>query len=173
MRLFVAVTPPAEVLDVVAALPRPDVDGVRWTSRDQWHVTLRFLGAVPEHQVNGLIERLGGALAPAAVVEAVMGPATARFGSGILHLPVTGLDRLADLVASATADVGDAAADRHPFHGHLTLARGRGRRSRVPGSLAGTEARATWTVRHVDLVASELHPEGSRYRTVASFPLAS
>ncbi|MER3453020.1 MAG: RNA 2',3'-cyclic phosphodiesterase, partial [Acidimicrobiia bacterium] len=48
MRLFVAVWPPEEVLDVVAKLPRPGVVGLRWTSREQWHVTLRFFGSVPE-----------------------------------------------------------------------------------------------------------------------------
>ena len=44
-RLFVAVWPPDEVLDAIAALPRADEPGVRWTRRDQWHVTLRFLGS--------------------------------------------------------------------------------------------------------------------------------
>ena len=45
-RLFVAVWPPDEVLDLIAALPRPEVEGLRWTTRDQWHVTLRFFGSV-------------------------------------------------------------------------------------------------------------------------------
>ena len=44
MRLFVAVWPPPEVLDLVAEMDRPALAGVRWTTRDQWHVTLRFLG---------------------------------------------------------------------------------------------------------------------------------
>ena len=44
MRLFVAVWPPPEVLDLVAEIDRPALAGVRWTTRDQWHVTLRFLG---------------------------------------------------------------------------------------------------------------------------------
>ena len=47
VRLFVAVWPPADVVTRVAALPRPDVAGLRWTAPDHWHVTLRFLGSVP------------------------------------------------------------------------------------------------------------------------------
>ena len=43
-RLFVAVVPPDDVLEAVAALPRPVEPGVRWTRPDTWHVTLRFLG---------------------------------------------------------------------------------------------------------------------------------
>ena len=46
MRLFVAAWPPPEVVASLAALPRPDVAGLRWTRPDQWHVTLRFLGHV-------------------------------------------------------------------------------------------------------------------------------
>ena len=42
-RLFVAVWPPDDVLDRLAVLPRPEVDGLRWTDQDHWHVTLRFL----------------------------------------------------------------------------------------------------------------------------------
>jgi 2'-5' RNA ligase len=48
VRLFVAVRPPDDILDAVAALPRPTHPGVRWTARDQWHVTLRFLGEVED-----------------------------------------------------------------------------------------------------------------------------
>ncbi len=46
MRLFVAVWPPPEVVAVLASLDRPVVDGVRWTTQEQWHVTIRFLGSV-------------------------------------------------------------------------------------------------------------------------------
>ena len=43
-RLFIAVWPPPVVLDAIARLPWPAVEGVRYTTRDQWHLTLRFLG---------------------------------------------------------------------------------------------------------------------------------
>ena len=45
-RMFIAAWPPSAVLDALDALPRRDVAGVRWTTREQWHVTLRYLGDV-------------------------------------------------------------------------------------------------------------------------------
>ncbi|MEA2686121.1 MAG: hypothetical protein QOE93_1316, partial [Actinomycetota bacterium] len=72
-RLFVAVWPPAPLLDAVAALDRPAVPGLRWTGREQWHVTLRFLGAVED--VAAVVAGLAVAgLSSFGAVEAVVGP---------------------------------------------------------------------------------------------------
>ena len=57
-RLFVAVWPPPEVLDVLAALPRTERPGVRWTTRDQWHVTLRFLGMADPAEAVEAVRRI-------------------------------------------------------------------------------------------------------------------
>ena len=48
MRLFVAAWPPADVVEALRGLDRPVVTGMRWTTADQWHVTLRFLGDVDD-----------------------------------------------------------------------------------------------------------------------------
>ncbi len=48
MRLFVAVWPSAAVVDELRGLERPARPGVRWTTADQWHVTLRFLGEMED-----------------------------------------------------------------------------------------------------------------------------
>ena len=45
-RLFVAVWPSADVLDALERLPRPPLAGARWTTRRQWHVTVRYFGVV-------------------------------------------------------------------------------------------------------------------------------
>ena len=39
-RLFVAVIPPVSVLDMLETVPREVHPDVRYTTRDQWHVTL-------------------------------------------------------------------------------------------------------------------------------------
>jgi LigT like Phosphoesterase len=47
MRLFVAIAPPAAVLDELDALVEPlrsSRQDLRWTNREAWHVTLAFLG---------------------------------------------------------------------------------------------------------------------------------
>src|SRR3954454_9641892 len=83
MRLFIAVWPPPEVVARMEALPRPAEDGVRWTTPDQWHVTLRFFGSVPS--LSPVVTALEGASLPGGVV-AVAGPALGRFGARVLHV---------------------------------------------------------------------------------------
>ena len=162
MRLFVAAWPPADVIGALAALDRPAVTGMRWTTADQWHVTLRFLGDVDD--AGPVVAALTAAPLPSARAE--LGPDIVRIGSDIAALPVTGVDDLAAAVASATAAFGTP--PRRRFRGHLTIARSR--RGRLEAA-AGTTLRATWDVTAIDLVRSELHPDGARYDTVASVAL--
>ena len=167
-RLFVAVWPPHDVLDRVAALDRPPVAGLRWTTADQWHVTLRFLGPVAD-SVPVVAGLAGVSASPAAA--AVLGPAVGRFGQRILHLRVAGLDRLAGDVVRATAHLGQPPDDR-PFAGHLTLARV-AQAARVDlRPLTGQPVAAAWMVGEVCLVESRLSSAGARYRVVERVPLA-
>ncbi|MDQ4097048.1 MAG: RNA 2',3'-cyclic phosphodiesterase, partial [Actinomycetota bacterium] len=140
-RLFVAVWPPPDVVERVAAVPRPSLPGLRWTDPAQWHVTLRFLGRV--HDAAPVEEALADVVA--APVEAVVGPEVGRFGQRVLHVPVGGLGDLAAAVASATAALGEPPEDR-AFSGHLTLARVR-RGARVDlRPLAGATVEGRWPV---------------------------
>jgi len=166
-RLFVAVWPPAEVLDLIEALPRPERPGVRWTRRDQWHVTLRFLGSSVEDAAP-VAAALQGMEAGVVPVEAVLGPAVVRLGRGVVCVDVAGLDAVAAAVVEATAGFGQPPDDR-PFHGHLTLARLKGVGT---GGLLGAEVAARWPVEEVHLVESRLHAEGARYESVAVVPLS-
>jgi 2'-5' RNA ligase len=160
-RLFVAVWPPAEVLDRVAALARPEVTGLRWTGPEQWHVTLRFMGRIDDVAVAA--DALGAARAGAA--EAVLGPAVGRFGQRVLHVPVSGLEEVAEAVVTATASLGQPPEER-PFAGHLTLARvARGARVDLR-RLAGAPVTGRWPVREVCLVESRLSPAGARYQVL-------
>jgi 2'-5' RNA ligase len=160
VRLFVAVWPPPEVVAALAELPRPALPDVRWTTPDQWHVTLRFLGDVASP--DDAVAALSSVVAPAA--EAVVGPAVALVGRRILSVPVSGLERVAEAVITATAGIGDPPPSR-PFTGHVTLARTRGGRGR---GAAGAAIEARWTVREVHLVRSHLSSRGARYETVAT-----
>jgi RNA 2',3'-cyclic 3'-phosphodiesterase len=163
MRLFVAVWPPAAVMDRIAALARPEVAGVRWTGREQWHVTLRFLGEVPD---PAPVERALRA-APLPATEAALGPGAEVLGRNVLVLPVAGLDELAGAVAAATADLGQD--DPRPFRGHLTLARRRRSGSSLaPLARSGTlSLEAAFPVGAVAVVRSHLDRAGARYETLA------
>jgi RNA 2',3'-cyclic 3'-phosphodiesterase len=161
-RLFVAVWPPAEVLDGIEVLHRPVDDGGRWTRRDQWHVTLRFLGSAA---IDDVTRALAALRHPP--VQAVVGPTTALLGEGVLHLPVAGLDTLAGGVVAATRHLGRAPEGR-PFVGHLTLARIAGEPSE---GVVGQAFSASFPVEGVHLVSSSLGGDAARYETVATFPL--
>jgi RNA 2',3'-cyclic 3'-phosphodiesterase len=175
VRLFVAVSPPDEVLALIEALPRPNLQKLRWTTSDQWHVTLRFLGEVQEPEpVAKALRSVPRVLEDAGVgpVEAVLGPAVAWFtGRRILQVPVAGTEVLAELVSDATAGLGEP-TDKAPYVGHITFARVRGK-GRGPVNLAGTPVRATWRVDDIALVSSTLGSGGARYEVLERVPLKS
>ena len=170
-RLFVAVWPPEDVLNRLAVLPRPEVDGLRWTDQDHWHVTLRFLGWVDD------VEPVRAALADVTSVavgpvRAVLGPAVDRFGQRILHVPVAGLDAVAAAVVESTAHLGKRPDDR-PFNGHVTLARV-ARDAKVDlRPLTGTAISGEWQVGSVCLLESRLSPSGATYEVLERFELAA
>ncbi len=173
VRLFVAVRPPESVVEMLLGMERPDFTQLRWTTEEQWHVTLRFLGEVDDpgpvvRALRGVPDTL---LAHGVLeVRAVLGPTTAWFpGRVVLQVPVAGLDALAHAVMEATAPW-TARADDHSFSGHLTLARTRGR-ARGPASLAGASLAVAWRVRAFELVSSVLEHRGPRYETVDTVPI--
>ncbi|MFL5337853.1 MAG: RNA 2',3'-cyclic phosphodiesterase [Geminicoccaceae bacterium] len=166
-RLFVAVWPSDAVLETIAALPRPDFDGLRWTTREQWHVTLRFFGSVETPEAVDALHAVS-----ASSTTAVVGPETGRFGKRVLHVPVSGLDPVAKAVVRATKKVGKPPEPR-PFKGHLTLARARDRRRGVDlRPLVGTPVVGEWPVTEVCLVESHLSPKGANYEVVETVSLA-
>ena len=167
MRLFVAAWLPADAVSLVRDLPRPEVPGLRWTTEDQWHVTLRFLGDVDLDEATAAFSSI---VAPVPSVS--MGPSTERFGRRILHVPTSGLDEVAAATVAATASVGEP-PDPRPFHGHVTLARSR-RGDTDLRPLTGTPITATWVADEITLVRSRLGAgvdRGARYEVVSSLPL--
>ena len=150
---------------MLEALARPDTAGVRWTTVDQWHVTLRFFGELPS--ADPVYASLAAADLPSATAQ-VIGPPT-RMGRAVLSLPVSGLDALAAAVIQATAVLGRPPEDR-PYRGHLTLARA-WRGSTTLWSRTDQLRSEAWEVRSLAIVSSHLRPTGARYETVAAVPL--
>lgn len=171
MRVFVALWPPPPVVDELARLDRPPMAALRWTTADQWHVTLRFLGEIGGEEVErgkAALDRLGSR-GRMARVAAVAGPALELLSPTVWCLPVAGLADLAEAVCRSTAEIGAPVGDRR-FRGHLTMARGKG-----VAALAAAPAvalTASWPVDEVTLVASELHPRGARYRVIHRVPIS-
>jgi 2'-5' RNA ligase len=167
-RLFVAVWPPDGLIEQVRALDRPRRAGLRWTTEDQWHVTLRFFGRVDAAGETALRAGLAATATASAVAEVAAGPAPRALGRGVWVLPVQGLETLAAAVAVATAVAGRPPPAR-PFRGHITLAR-----ARHPKALSGltrSPVAARWSVTEITLVRSDLQPEGARYEVLDRWSL--
>ena len=98
-------------------MPRPAVDGLRWTKPERLHVTLRFLGECDEAQA---VAALSGVSSPPAPV--ALGPALQRLGRSVVMIPARGVDDLAAAVTEATSHLGQPPPKRR-FTGHMTVAR--------------------------------------------------
>ena len=134
--LFVAVVPDEVAVDELrtrVAPAREAVPELRWTDPLDWHVTLAFLGAVPETAVDHLVERLARATDRHRVGALRCGgggafarPSAARVLWVRLTGDVDGLRTLARSVQAAARRSGAPPADEGPpYRPHLTLARSR------------------------------------------------
>jgi 2'-5' RNA ligase len=167
-RLFVAVWPDEELAERLRLLARPQLEGLRWTTRPQWHVTLRFLGSVDAAGEEKARDALAAVAASMPAPVALAGPAPRALGTGVWVLPVEGLEPLARAVIRATRRIGSP-PERRRFSGHLTLARSRTRR--LPPGLPAPELGGSWRVDELTLVCSQLNQGGARYEVVGTWPL--
>ncbi|HSN93220.1 MAG TPA: RNA 2',3'-cyclic phosphodiesterase [Anaeromyxobacteraceae bacterium] len=190
-RLFVALEPTDAVRrriraaqgELRRAAGRAEGD-IRWVAPESVHLTLQFLGAVPEERVAAV----GEAMAEAA--RAAPGPLSLEVrGAGgfpnarrprVVWLGVGGdLATLRALVLDLgrrLAPLGFPPEDR-PFAGHLTLGRAREGRGNpgIAGALAGAreEEAVAWRASEMVLFESHLSPKGARYEAVARAPLGA
>jgi len=182
-RGFVAVVPPDDVLDAIDARLAPvraAHDGLRWSRREQWHLTVRFLGAVPD--VDALVAAVRDALASVPRVGAVgLGGAGAfpnpRRASVVWFGVRDGVDdltRVAAAVESASVAAGFAPEPR-PFRAHLTVARLPRARDAGPvlEALGDAPIGRPWPVDEVVVISSDTRATGAVYEDVARIPLAS
>ena len=173
-RLFIGLELPAAQTQALLALAEPG-PGLRWQSAAQLHLTLRFIGELPDAQAAQLAEalrrlqasafelRLGGVgyfgspLRPSILWAGVVTPA-----------PLQALREQIDLLISPWC-----AADPQRFVPHVTLARcGSG-----SGPLQGFLQRrrgllsSPWQVKELCLFNSDPGSGGSRYSVLARYPL--
>lgn len=186
-RLFAAIFPPAEVIDELSVFLAPrQVAGpeLRWSTPEQWHLTLAFMPAVPPACRDDLAERLERAGRRRRPMELQLGhvgvfpnPYEARvlFIAPIVDEQVhEELRRLATGARSAAARAG-AAPTGGRFRPHLTIAR-----STVPFEatrwmkVIGTWHSFEWIADEFELVESRLgEGAGGRpeYTRVARFAI--
>ena len=192
MKLFVAIVPPPQALQELAAAVRPlhalpQAEALRWTALPTWHLTLAFLGQVDDGTLPELQRRLAAVAAGQPEFELRLADG-GRFGDRALWAGVRGdtaaLARLAEATAAAVGRVG-IATDDHAFTGHLTLARSsvprdsRDRSPRRPGAadlgpladaLAGFRGEP-WSATTLRLMHSQNAGLGKNYETLTAWTL--
>lgn len=178
-RLFIALPLPAAVRVALAALAEP-LPGVTWTVPEQLHVTLRFLGDVPDEANNAMAERLAAVqVAPFILPLEGLGsfppnrpPRVLWMGVGAGHPRLFQLRQRVDdaLLASGLQ------LDVRTFHPHVTLARTT--ENATPAVVHWLHTRREFTappfqVEAFELYASELRPTGAVHTLRRRFPLAN
>jgi RNA 2',3'-cyclic 3'-phosphodiesterase len=183
-RLFVAMDTPAavksEIANVQNQLRETDAD-IRWEPPEKLHLTIKFLGSTPPDLVAPItvtLHTIAAKIPPLTVLYRSLGHFPKRGDPRILWIGMEeetgGLMMLQENIDTEMAALGFAREDRR-FHPHVTIGRIRSTR-RMPSLLRTVETLTFQcqpvVVTSIDLINSDLKPEGSVYTTLASFPLS-
>jgi len=189
-RLFVALEPPDAVRRRIAAASAAveraagrAAGEVRFVPAGNVHLTLQFLGAVPEERVGDV----GGAVAAAGAAARPLGLRIHGAGGfpNARRLRVVWLGVEGDVAAlsALVADLGRRLAplgfppEARPFSPHLTLGRARDPRGApgLAGALAGAgdDEGFAWRAAELVLFESHLSPAGPRYEAILRAPLGA
>ncbi len=188
-RLFVALQVPEPVKTEIEraqeelrrVLPQR---GISWTRREQFHLTLRFLGNVETPRVPELIEQLRVACQPLPPMKLraehvgcfpdLKFPRVVWIG---VQDEAGHLFALQKAVAQAVAAFADNEAEGE-FTGHITLARVKHIR-RPEAAILAERARhmadsvfGEWVAGQIELMRSEVSPAGARHTCLTAAPLA-
>ncbi|HEV2576086.1 MAG TPA: RNA 2',3'-cyclic phosphodiesterase [Acidobacteriaceae bacterium] len=181
MRLFIglAVSEGVRVaLERLTLRLRAKDDGLRWSTPDQWHVTLVFLGEVDDERRARLLEDLARVRHPRLALQMERLGVFERAGILYAEVEVTPpLLRLYEEVAGAVRRVGLEVEDR-PYRAHITLGRSRNRDGRktierLRRAVEQQRLRERWEAVEFLLYESQLSPGGSKYVVRARFALDS
>jgi len=175
-RLFVALRPPQEVLDLLIDA-MDDSPELGWVGEDNLHLTLRFIGEVERPLANDIAGALARIRAPSFEMKVKGVGRFDRRSGGALWAGVEPRKPVAELAAKVDRACVTAGLEpeRRAFHPHITLARYK----RGGGAIAEAFER-----RHADLASqpfeidrfilfeSHLSRHGAHYEEVASYTLA-
>ena len=186
MRLFLAINLPSSVvaaIDHEVAALRAAAPAVRWIPPEKWHLTVRFIGEQPLERVAAIREAIDAATvrhadAPLAIRGVGAFPNFRR--ARIVWIGVAPDPRLEMLhhdIESACVALGMEHEGR-PFRPHVTIARvahgvDEATLRALSRAARGVRYSEVIDVSSVDLMASELAPDGPRYRLLHSSPLGA
>ncbi len=186
VRAFVAAELQRDVMDelgrVVSTLAGAGVRGLRVVRPEGAHLTLKFLGSVPEGEVGAVgraVSAAAGRWGPLKLTVGGFGAYPGEHSPRVLWVGVSGPEALFGLRADIEESLVSFGVqrDRRAWSPHITLARirdgvGRLDRRRCWETLARLEPVFRRTmVSDVSLISSELAPGGAVYRTLGTFAM--
>jgi 2'-5' RNA ligase len=174
-RLFVAIRPPEEVRGPLVDLME-GVEGARWQSEDQLHLTLRFIGEVDGRQAEDIDAALQSVRHPRFEIALCglgvfdrRGQPTALWAAVAPHEPLKALHKKIDHALVRAGVV----PERRAYLPHITLARfgrGAGRLQPLLESAGGLSS-TPFAVTQFRLYESHLTAAGAHYEPAASYSL--
>ena len=177
MRVFVSITPPPEVRRAALEAARALDGGVRWTKQENVHLTLKFLGEVPDEALEGICGALREACSTHAAFDACLRGLGAFPSSRRARVVWAGMDQGAEETSALAASVEAALEplgfrrEGRPYVPHATLGRAKGRPVGIDLTNSGALDAPVFHVRSAELTKSTLAPGGSIYETVETFAL--
>ncbi len=187
-RLFIAISVPdavkTEMEKVQRELCRALPEGcVRWTRREQFHLTLKFLGSVEAQRVVALADAVRGACQGFTALrlraERIGCFPDLRFPRVVwawVHDRQEQLPHLQNAIETATHGFTTEAPEER-FTGHVTLGRARGIKRREAGVLAKVVAGMVervfgeWIADRIEIMRSEMSPQGAHHNVLSALPL--
>jgi RNA 2',3'-cyclic 3'-phosphodiesterase len=181
-RLFVAIDLPVSVKQQLSSLSTR-IDGVRWTETTNLHLTLRFIGDVPQHTVSAIQAALLSVQSPPFSLQ-VSGvgtfPGNPRkppriIWAGLSSQPPA-LTSLYETIEANIRVLGLPPDDK-PYTPHITLARVKSSDNHTATAIhqfiernAGFHSEA-FIPSEFHLMESQLAPSGPKYVSLARYPL--
>jgi RNA 2',3'-cyclic 3'-phosphodiesterase len=175
MRLFVGIALPDDVAQSLAAL-QAGVPGARWQTREQLHLTLRFIGEADGRATAAIDDALATISAPAFSVEL---KGVGSFGGKRPHALWAGVEandallHLQRKIESALQRIG-LEADGRKYTPHVSLARLKGTQNGPVVDFLTDQALYTsepFAVNGFILYSSLLTANGSQYRAEKAYRL--
>ncbi len=184
LRAFIAIPLPPEVTDLAADLQTRLRSGglkLRWVRLQGMHLTLKFLGDIPESLVGDLgraMQRAGSGFGSVDLTTQGMGVFPGIRRPRVLWLGIGGeTERLGQLHGRLDAELEQIgfARDKRPFRAHLTLARAKGvvnaRLLLDAMQTRGQYAARPFQAQQMILYQSDLQPRGAVYTARAKVDL--
>lgn len=183
IRTFIAIDVPDEVksemMRMQEALRKLPGNRISWTRPQGIHLTLKFLGDIPENEIDDIANVLESALLDQNRFE-IQTTLTGGFPNlkrpRVLWLGVDGGDELINIHRRVDKGLYKLGFDKEKkrFNPHLTIGRAKelNPRSDLPSKLQGYNLEPrTWEVEHVRVMASQLKPTGAVYTVLATLPI--